>query len=78
MKLRYFAAATALAALMAAPAWALPSSKATFTYAALNVVEEAFVACDTYDGTDCLALDLEDLATGSHSILQAQIKMPKW
>lgn len=81
-KLILTAAATAVAGLIAGPAWAqgTPSAKATFTYAAINVVEEAHVACDTYEDppvpADC-ELDLDDAAMGSHQVLYGTIKMPK-
>lgn len=65
--------------MSAASAWAAgtPSAKVTYTYAELAIVVEARVACESYDGNDCASISLEDLATGSHQILHATIKMPR-
>ncbi len=72
-------AGAAAVALSAASAWAAgtPSAKVTYTYAELAIVVEAQVACDSYDGNDCASISLEDLATGSHRVLHATIKMPR-
>ncbi len=69
----------AAVALSAASAWAAgaPSAKVTYTYAAINMVVQPQVACDSYDGTDCAGISLGDLATGGHQILHAAIKVPK-
>lgn len=75
-KLGLLLAAAAMVAF-AGSAWAAPSAKAVFTLAEINVVTEASVECDTYDGDVCTAADLDALADSSHSILQASIKMPK-